>query len=53
MRRILSYHSNMILIKKFYYVSVSGAFYGYFDEWNGVGITSTLLFLLHHLMDVS
>ena len=53
MRRILFYHSNMILIKKFNYVSVSGAFYGYFDEWNGVCITSTLLFLLHTLMDVS
>ena len=52
MRRILFYHSNMIL-KKFNYVSVSGAFYGYFDGWNGVGITSTLLFLLHPLMDVS
>jgi len=49
MRRILFYHSNMILIKKFNYVSVSGAFYGYFDGWNGVGITSTLLFRLHLL----
>ena len=39
----------MILIKRFYYVSVSGAFYGYCDGWNGVGITSTLLFRLHLL----